>query len=399
MAINIDDLRRIARRRLPRAVFDFVDGGAEDETTLRANRLAFQHLTFRPRALVDVSERDQRTTVLGQPVSMPLILAPTGLAGMVWPRGEIEAARAAARRGIIYTVSTHAACSIEEIAEATSGPLWFQLYVLRDRDLTRSLVERAKAAGYRALCLTIDVPILGQRERDLRNGATIPPKITVRNAVDALQRIAWIRGVLRGPGITFKNFVGAQVGLGSDPVALWQFISRQHDPSVDWDDLDWFRSIWSGPLAVKGIMTGEDARRAVEHGVDAIIVSNHGGRQLDGLPASIEVLPEVADAVGDRAEVILDGGIRRGTDVVKAIALGARACTIGRPLLYGLAAGGAAGVDRAIEILYNEIDRALGLIGRPRLADVDRSAVRLAGSYLADLERRGAPLGIHQPAR
>ncbi|MDP8922545.1 MAG: alpha-hydroxy-acid oxidizing protein [Chloroflexota bacterium] len=381
MAINIDDLRRRARRQLPRAVFDFVDGGAEDETTLRANRRAFQHLTFRPQALVDVSRRDQSTTLLGQPVSSPLVIAPTGLPGLLWPRAEAALARGAARRGIIYTTSTHASMTVEDVAASTSGPLWFQLYVLRDRDLIRRLIERAKAAGYRALVLTTDVPLLGQRERDLRNGATIPPKITLRNVVDTIQHPGWVRRVLLGPPITFRNFVGTSASAGDDPVSLWSYISKQHDPSVDWDDLDWFRSLWNGPLAIKGIMTGEDARRAVDHGVEAIIVSNHGGRQLDSLPAAIEALPEVVDAVGDRAEVILDGGVRRGSDVVKAVALGARACMIGRPTLYGLAAGGQPGVERAIAILQAEIDRTLGLLGRPRLADLDRSALRWIGSY------------------
>jgi isopentenyl diphosphate isomerase/L-lactate dehydrogenase-like FMN-dependent dehydrogenase len=383
MAINIDELRRLASRRLPRAVFDFADGGAEDEQTLRANRRDFQRLTFRPRVLVDVSQRDQSATILGQRVSSPLVLSPVGLAGMMSPRGEIAAARAAAKRGIISTLSTLGACSIEDVAASTSGPLWFQLYVMRDRDLTRSLVERAQKAGYRALCLTVDLPVLGQRERDLRNGATIPPRITVRNVMDVLQRIGWLRGVLMGPPITFGNFVGTKAGLGSSAVSLWSYVNSQNDPSVDWDDLDWFRSIWSGPLAIKGIMTAEDARRAVDAGVEAIIVSNHGGRQLDSLPSAIEMLPEIVDAVGDRAEVILDGGVRRGTDVVKALALGARACMIGRPYLYGLGAAGQIGAERAIEILQTEIDRTLALIGRPTLADLDRSAVRLAGGSSA----------------
>jgi len=379
-AINIDDLRRLARRRLPRAVFDFGDGGAEDERTLRANSLDFRKLLFRPRVLVDVSQRDQTTTVLGQQISSPLILAPVGLAGMFAPRAEILAARAAAKRGIISTHSTLSVASLEEIAAGSSGPLWFQLYVMKDRDLTRSLVERAQRAGYRALCLTVDLPVLGQRERDLRNGATIPPKITARNVVDAIQRVGWLRGVLFGSKITFGNFVGSAAGLGPEAVSLWQYIASQNDPSVDWEDLNWFRSIWAGPLAVKGIMTAEDARRAVDAGVNAIIVSNHGGRQLDSLPSAIEVLPEIVEAVGDRAEVILDGGVRRGSDVVKALCLGARACMLGRPYLYGLAAGGQAGAERAIEILQNEIDRTLALIGRPTLADLDRSALRLAGS-------------------
>jgi L-lactate dehydrogenase (cytochrome) len=381
MAINIEDMRRLARRRLPRAVFDFADGGAEDEWTLRANRLDFSKLVFRPRVLVDVSRRDQATTILGQPVPSPLIVAPTGLAGMLWPRGEIVAARAAARREVIFTLSTLGACSIEEVAAASSGPLWFQLYVMRDRDVTRALVERAQRAGYKALCLTVDLPVLGQRERDLRNGATIPPRITVRNVVDVLRRPAWLRRVWFGPEITFKNFVGSSAALTSDAGTLWQYVNSLNDPSVDWDDLAWFRSIWSGPLAVKGIMTAEDARRAVSAGVEAIVVSNHGGRQLDSLPSAIEALPEIVDAVGDRAEVILDGGVRRGSDVVKALALGARACMIGRPMLYGLGAAGQAGVERSIEILQAEIDRTLALLGRPTLADLDRSAVRPSGGY------------------
>ena len=384
MAINIDDLRRLAMRRLPRAVFDFADGGAEDEQTLRANREDFAKLTFRPKILVDVSKRDQATTILGQPVSSPLILAPTGLAGMLWARGEMAAARAAASHNVIFTLSTLGACSIEEVAETSSGPLWFQLYVMRDRDVTRKLVERAQHAGYKALCLTVDLPVLGQRERDLRNGATIPPKVTVRNAINVLQRPGWLRRVWWGPNITFKNFVGSSAALTSDAGTLWQYVNSLNDPSVNWDDLAWFRSLWQGPIAIKGMLTPEDARRAVSEGIDAIIVSNHGGRQLDSLPSAVEALPEIVDAVGDRAEVILDGGVRRGTDVVKALALGARACMIGRPMLYGLGASGQAGVERAVEILKAEIDRSLALLGRPTLADLDRSAVRRAGAYRFD---------------
>jgi L-lactate dehydrogenase (cytochrome) len=384
MAINIDDLRRGAMRRLPRAVFDFADGGAEDERTLRANRADFSRLVFRPRVLVDVSRRDQSTTILGQPVSSPLIVAPTGLAGMLHARGEIVAARASAARNVIFTLSTLGACSIEEVADASDGPLWFQLYVMKDREVTRALVERAQQAGYKALCLTVDLPVLGQRERDLRNGATIPPKITVRNVVDVLRRPGWLRGVWFGPAITFQNFVGSSAALNDSAGTLWQYVNSLNDASVDWDDLAWFRDLWKGPLAVKGIMTGEDARRAVSAGVEAIIVSNHGGRQLDSLPSAIETLPEIVDAVGDRAEVILDGGVRRGSDVVKALALGARACMIGRPMLYGLGAAGQAGVERAIEILQTEIDRTLALVGRPTLADLDRSAVRFTGGYGLD---------------
>ena len=379
-AINIEDLRKSARRRLPRAVFDFVDGGAEDEATLRANRAAFKRLTFRPGVLVDVAARDQSVTIFGQRLETPLIVAPTGMAGMCWPRGEVVAARAAGRMGTIYTLSTHASCSIEEVARDASGPLWFQLYVWRNRDLTRSFVERARAAGYRALVLTVDVPLVSVRERDIRNGYTIPPRITPSNVLDTIWRVGWIRGVLRGPRLTLANLVGAPGAPKTDIVTLGGVAHRQFDASVDWDDLAWFRSLWSGPLLLKGVLSVGDARLAVERGVDGIIVSNHGGRQLDGAPSSVEVLPEIVDAVNGRAEVLLDSGIRRGSDAVKALALGARAVLIGRPYVYGLASAGQAGVERALDILKAEIDRTLALIGVPRVDDLDRSAIRSVDS-------------------
>lgn len=379
-AINIEDLRQKARRRLPRAVFDFVDGGAEDEVTLALNRSAFQRYTFNPRVLVDVSKRDQSTTVLGQRLETPVITAPTGLAGICWPQGEILAARAAASLGTIFTLSTHASCSIEEVALGAPGPLWFQLYVWQDRDLTRSFIERAKAAGYRALVLTVDVPLIGIRERDVRNGFTIPPRITIRNALDTLRRVGWVWRFLRAPRLTLANLVGTPGAMGSRDVwTLGAMAHQQFDPTVNWKDVAWFRSLWAGPLLLKGILSVADARAAVDHGVDGLVVSNHGGRQLDGVPASVEVLPEIVDAVGGRAEVLLDSGVRRGADVVKALALGARAVMVGRPYLYGLAAAGQEGVERALEILKAEIDRTLGLIGVPRVADLDRTVLRLNG--------------------
>jgi len=378
MIVNIEDLRKRARRRLPRSVFDYIDGAAEDELTLRRNHRAFQRVSFRPRVLVDVSSIDQSTTILGQPLASPLILAPTGLCGMAAVRGELLAARAAVRTGTIFTLSTMSAVSIEDVAQQAPGPHWFQLYVWRDRDLTRSLIERAAAAGYRALVLTVDVPVLGQRERDLRNGATIPPRVTFSNALDTALRLSWLFNFLRDPWIDFANVKGRATGSGSRILSLGEYTTAQFDPTVDWDDLDWFRSLWKGPMAVKGIMSGDDARRAVNHGVEGIIVSNHGGRQLDGLPSALEVLPEVVEAVGNHAEIIVDGGIRRGSDALKAIALGARACMIGRPYLYGLGAGGQAGAEKAIEILRAEIARGLALLGRPKLSDLDRSALRLA---------------------
>lgn len=381
MDISIDDLRTRARKRLPRAVFDYIDGGAEDELTLSRNRRALDSITFRPRVLVDVSSRDQATIVLGQQIDTPLILAPTGLSGMAAPKGELLAARAAAKAGTIYTLSTMSATSIEEVAEAADGALWFQLYVWRDRELTRSLVERACKAGYKAMVLTVDVPVLGQRERDLRNGATIPPRITLRNAFDSARHAAWLVEMARHPRVDFANVRGRSSENHAAFLSLGKYVSSQFDPSPNWKELAWFRSLWSGPLLLKGIMSADDARLAVEHGVDGIIVSNHGGRQLDGLPGAIEVLPEVVDAVQGRAEVIFDGGIRRGGDAVKALALGARACMIGRAYLYGMGAAGSAGVDQAIGILRSEIDRVMALIGRPTLADLDPTAVRLPGGF------------------
>ncbi|MCA1646080.1 MAG: alpha-hydroxy-acid oxidizing protein [Chloroflexi bacterium] len=382
MLITIDDLRRRARQRLPRAVFDFIDGGAEDELTLRRNRSAFEQITFRPRVLIDTSHRDQSTTVLGQTLSTPLILAPTGLCGMAAPRGEVLAARASLNAGVIFTLSSLSAVTIEETARAAPGPHWFQLYVWRDRELTRSLVERAASVGYRTMVVTVDVPVLGQRERDVRNGATIPPRVTLRNALNSVQKLGWLLAMARNPRIDFVNVASPNRARGA--FALGPFVNSQFDPSVSWADLAWFRSIWSGPLVLKGIMSAEDARRAVEYGVDAIVVSNHGGRQLDGLPAAIEVLPEVAAAVGNRVEVLFDGGIRRGTDVVKALALGARACLIGRPYLYGLGAAGQPGIELSIALIRAEIDRAQALLGRPTLADLDRRTVRLPASWLSD---------------
>src|SRR5262245_36921621 len=376
MIVTIEDLRTAARRRLPRALFDYIDGGAEDEVTLRDNHADFQRYRFRPRALVDVSRRDQSTTVLGIPIESPLILAPTGFTGMFWPRGEAVAARAAGRKGVIYAASTMSICPMEEIAEAATGPIWYQLYVWRDREIVRTLIERAKAAGYRALVVTVDTPVLGQRERDVRSGLVLPPRLTAMSLLDTLRRFSWLRGFLSHPRPTFGNFVGVS-GVSHDAISLAAFTTKQFSASIGWDDIDWYRSIWPGPIALKGIMSAEVAGAAVDRGVEAIIVSNHGGRQLDHAPSPIEVLPEIVDAVAGRAEVILDGGIRRGGDVVKAIALGARACMIGKAFNYGVAALGERGVELAIDILEREIDRTLALIGRPTLAALDRSAVHL----------------------
>ena len=373
---SIDDLRQRARRRLPRAIFDFIDGGAQDEITLRRNREDFRRIALIPRALTDVSQRDLSVSVLGQTYSSPLILAPTGLPGVVWPDGAMQAALAADAEGVGFCLSTMATSSIEEIARASRRPVWFQLYVMRDRELAKSMMQRAKAAGCSALVITVDVPMQGQRDRDVRNGLTVPPQFSAANAVDFALHPGWVWRFLTGPKVTLANFVGT--GKGDDMFTIAGFVNSQFDQSVTWKDIDWVRSVWDGPLALKGILDGDDARLAVEHGVDAVIVSNHGGRQLDGVPSAISVLAEVVDAVEGRSEVILDGGVRRGTDVLKALAIGARACMIGRPFLYGLAADGGAGVRKALEILRGEIDVSLALLGRAGVKQLDRSALSWA---------------------
>ncbi len=372
---TLADLQRLAARRLPRMVREFVDGGAGHEVTLAANRSDFDDIAFRPRFLVDVSQRDQSVDVFGRDLPSPVMLAPAGLARLVHRDGELAAARAASAAGTVFAISTASSFSIEEIAEASDGGgLWFQLYLWKDRDVIESLVRRADAAGYEALCLTADVPIVGKRVRDLHNGMTIPPRVRVRNALDAARRVRWMWDLVTGKRITFRNFLG--MGDGDDATSLGTFVNKEMiNPSANWDDLDWLRRIWDKPLVVKGILTGEDAERAVGHGADGVVVSNHGGRQLDGSPSSIRALREVAAAVGDRVPVFLDGGVRSGEDVVRAKALGAAAVFVGRPWFWGLAAGGQRGVERMLEILTEEVDRTLALIGRPSFADIGRDAV------------------------
>ena len=374
-AINIDDLRTSAKRRLPRAIFEFIDGGAQDETTLRANQEDFRRWRFRTRTLIDVSTRDQSITLFGQKYASPLILAPTGLAGLFSRRGELAAARAAEKFGVPYCLSTMSTCTIEEITRETVPPKWFQLYVLRDRDLTRHFIERARASHCTALVLTVDTKVQGPRERDMRNGFTVPPRFSAATILDFAWHYSWLFDVGLGPRITFKNFIGSKAA-STDVMTITQFIAGQYDLSVNWRDVEWFKSAWGGPVLLKGILTAEDARLALDHGVDGVIVSNHGGRQLEGAMSAVQALPEIAEAVGDKLEVILDGGIRRGADVVRARALGAKACMIGRAWLYGLAAGGQPGVERALEILRNEIDVTLTLLGRPTLAEIDRGILQ-----------------------
>lgn len=376
-ALNIDDLRVLARERLPKVIFEFVDGGAQDEVSLRANREDFQKWRLRPRVLTDVSARDQSITLFGQRQASPLIVAPTGLAGIVARRGELAGARAADKFGLPYCLSCMSTCSIEDIASETTAPKWFQLYVLRDRGLTKAFIDRAKASRCTALVLTVDTKVQGPRERDMRNGFTVPPRFSVATMLDFARHWRWLLDVGLGPKVTFRNFAGTGVAT-DDAVSITQFIAGQYDLSVNWRDVEWFKANWGGPVLLKGILTSEDARLAIDHGADGVIVSNHGGRQLDGALSAVQALPAIADAVGDRLEVVLDGGIRRGADVLRARALGAKACMIGRPWLYGLAAGGQPGVERALEILRDEIDVALTLLGRASLAEVDRGAIERA---------------------
>ncbi|MET0917547.1 MAG: alpha-hydroxy acid oxidase [Burkholderiales bacterium] len=372
--INIEDLRRLAKKRLPKAVFEFVDGAAHDERTLAANRRDFEQIWFAPHVLVDVGERRQAVRVLGQQYSSPFVMGPTGLAGMLWPEGDIATARATAKAGVGYCLSTNSNCSIEQVAAHGRRDFWFQLYLQRDREMARTLLDRARAAGCPVLCVTVDLPIQGPRERDERNGFTVPPRLDLENVFDFARHIGWLWRMATGPRITFANLEGGD-GHKSKLTTVAQHIADQFDATVTWKEIDWLKSIWGGAMAVKGILRPDDARLAVQHGADAVIVSNHGGRQLDGASSAVSALPAIVDAVGGRVEVLIDGGIRRGSDVVKALALGARACLVGRASLYGLAANGEAGVSRAIEILTKEIDITLALLGQPDVAKLDRSAI------------------------
>jgi L-lactate dehydrogenase (cytochrome) len=376
---NIEDFRKLARRRLPRALFDFIDGGAQDEVTLRANQSDFHRLALLPRVLTDVSKRDQSVTVLGRRLDLPLILSPTGLPGMLWPNGAIAAAQAADKAGAGFCLSSMSTSTVEDVSRATGRPIWFQLYVMRDRGLSRALIERAKAAGCSALVLTVDLAMQGQRDRDVHNGLTIPPSLRLSNLVDFALHPGWVWRFLTGPRVTLANLVGATGGK-DDMFTIAGFVNSQFDQSITWKDIEWAKSIWGGPLALKGILDPEDAKLAAQHGVDAVIVSNHGGRQLDGVRSAISALPDVVDAVEGKIEVLLDGGVRRGTDVLKAMALGATACMIGRPFLYGLASMGGPGVSRALQIFRNEMDVALALMGRGSVLDFDRSAIAWASA-------------------
>ena len=382
--INIQDLRRAAKRRLPRVIFDYIDGGAEAELTLRANCRAFEAVTFRPRCAVATSTCDLRTTVVGTPLSMPLILAPVGSSRLIYPRGEEAAARAAGAAGIAYTLSTLSGCCLEDVAAASKGPVWYQLYLVGGRDCALSAIERARTAGFSALVVTIDTPVSGLRERDLRNGVKelltrkLGPMLPFLNQFMTKPR--WLASFLADGGLMkFPNVVVP----GEGPMLYADVGTALEQSMVSWPDLHWIREAWRGPIVVKGVHTGDDGRRAVDAGANAVVVSNHGGRQLDGVAPTLRVLPEVLASVGDRIEVLLDGGIRRGSDIAKALCLGARAVLAGRAYAYGLGAAGGAGVARSIEILRTDLIRTLKLLGCPSAAELDRSCVDVPADWLA----------------
>src|SRR5438105_5180980 len=381
--LNIEDLRRVAKRRLPRVVFDYIDGGAEDEWTLRANRRAFEAVTLRPRCAVAVPSCDLRTTVLGRSLPMPLILAPVGSCRLMYPRGEEAAARAAGATGITYTLSTLSGCRLENVASASEGPVWYQLYLVGGRDCALAAIERARNAGFSALVVTIDTAVAGMRERDIRNGAKellggkLGAMLPFVNQLVTKPR--WLAAFLADGGLMkFENVVLP----GKGPMLYADVTAALEQSVVTWDDLTWIREAWEGPVVIKGIHTGEDARRAVDAGANALVVSNHGGRQLDDVAPTLRVLPEVVASVGDRIEVLLDGGIRRGSDIVKALCLGARAVMAGRAYAYGLGAAGGAGVSRAIVILQADLVRTLKLLGLASVGELAHSFVDIPQDWI-----------------
>ncbi len=361
--LDIAEMKALARRRVPKLFFDYADSGSFTESTYAANEADFAAIKFRQRVLVDMAGRSLESTMIGQKVAMPVALAPTGLCGMQHADGEILAARAAEAFGVPFTLSTMSICSIEDVAAATTAPFWFQLYVMRDRDFVAALIERAKAAKCSALVLTLDLQILGQRHKDLRNGLSAPPKFTAKHVLQMASRPGWCWDMAQTRHRQFGNIVGHAKNV-SNMASLQSWTNEQFDPRLSWADVSWIKEQWGGPLILKGVLDVEDARRAVDTGADAIIVSNHGGRQLDGAPSSIAMLPAIAAAVGDRIEVHLDGGIRSGMDVLRALCLGAKGTYIGRPYLYGLGAMGRPGVTRVLEIIRNELDITLALCGR-----------------------------------
>ena len=375
-AANVDDLRRLAKRRLPRGVFDYIDGAAEDERTMAANRAGFADLTFCPRVLTGVGEPDPSTTLLGETIPLPLVVAPTGFTRLAHSEGELAVARAAARAGLPYTLSTLGTYSIEDVAAVNDAIKWFQVYLFRDRGLVRDMVQRAAAAGYRAIMPTVDTAVFGRRERDVRRGFSLPPKIGLGTLLDGAVHPAWTWDFVRADPIRFANVTGVTADGehidGTTAITLAEYVNAQFDSTLTWDDIDWLRTCWDGPIVVKGIQSVADARIAADRGIEAIVISNHGGRQLDGSPATIDLVAPVVDAVGDRIEVLVDGGIRRGSDVVKAVALGAKAALIGRAYFYALGAAGERGVDHVLALFDADVRRTMALIGARSVKELDR---------------------------
>ena len=368
----VDDLRKKMQRRVPRMFYDYCESGSWTESTFNANESDLQDIKFRQRVAIDVSERSTAMTMLGEEVPMPVALAPTGLTGMQHADGEILAAQAAEQFGVPFTLSTMSICSIEDVAENTSKPFWFQLYVMRDRQFIRNLVERARAANCSALMITLDLQIMGQRHKDVRNGLSAPPKLTLKNIANLATKPSWCLGMLGTRRREFRNIVGHVSGV-KDMSSLADWTVNQFDPRLSWDDVREIRKQWGGKIIIKGILDVEDAKQAFNVGADAVVVSNHGGRQLDGAPSSIAALPAIVDAIGDKCEVWMDGGIRTGQDILRAVALGAKGTLIGRAFLYGLGAGGRDGVSKVLEILHKELDLTMALCGRSKLAEVDES--------------------------
>ncbi len=376
---NIEDLRVLAQKRVPRMFYDYADSGSWTEGSYRANEADFQKIKLRQRVAVNMENRSTRTTLVGQSAAMPLAIAPTGLTGMQHADGEILAARAARKFGLPFTLSTMSICSIEDVAQHAGEGFWFQLYVMKDRAFIERLIDRAKAANCGALVLTLDLQIIGQRHKDLKNGLTAPPRLTLPNIINIASKPRWALGMLGTKRRQFGNIVGHVQGV-TDMANLGAWTSQQFDPSLNWGDVEWIKKRWGGKLILKGIQDVEDARLAVQTGADALIVSNHGGRQLDGAQSSIEALPAIVDAVGGQIEVHMDGGVRSGQDVLKARALGARGCYIGRAMLYGLGALGEQGVSKALEIIHKELDLTMAFCGHTNIESVDKS-ILLPGSY------------------
>ena len=372
---SIADFRELARRRVPRAIFEYADRGSYDEITLRRNRSELDAMRLRQRVMVDVTSRSVSTTMAGQASSMPLGIAPTGLTGLFYPDGEIHGLKAAAAAGIPFCLSTLSICSIEDLRAATPAPFWFQLYLMRDRAFNAELIERARSAACPVLVLTVDLPAMAIRRRDAKNGLSVPPKLTVRNLLDVLGKPRWIAGMLGTRRHSFGNLEG-RMSAGTGMLNLTEWVAQQFDASATWKDVAWVRERWPGKLVIKGVLNADDAREAAAVGADAVVVSNHGGRQLDGATSTIEALPEVVEALKDRCEVLLDGGVMSGQDVLKALALGARGCLIGKAFLYALAAGGGSGVSKAIEIIRGELDVSMGLCGVADAQRVDAGVIR-----------------------